>query len=130
MCKYVYVCFIKSIIHVLSFRYKAIPDLVSRVKEVHHQYRLLSRQHDRLKRKIEASADRADVVIDEDLHNDLVAIIADSTTFLEELPPDSFQRIFWQQQIEAAAQKDARRMHWHPLIIRWCLYLRHRLVLH
>ena len=124
MCKYVYVCFIKSIIHVLSFRYKAIPDLVSRVKEVHHQYRLLSRQHDRLKRKIEASADRADVVIDEDLHNDLVAITADSTTFLEELPPDSFQRIFWQQQIEAAAQKDARRMCWHPLMIQWCLYPR------
>ena len=130
MCKYVYVCFIKSIIHVLSFRYKAIPDLVARVKEVHHQYRLLSRQHDRLKRKIEASADRVDVVIDEDLHNDLVAITADSNTFLEELSPDSFQWIFWQQQIEAATQKDARRIRWHPLMIRWCLYLRHRLVLH
>ena len=112
----------------ISFRYKPLPDLVSRVKEVHHQYRLLSRQHDRLRGKIAAAADKANIVVDEETHHDLVAITEDSVNFLDDLPPDSFQRIFWQQQVEAAAQKDSRAMRWHPLMVRWCLYLRHRLV--
>ena len=103
-----------------------MPDLVSRVKEVHHNYRLLSRQHNRLQRKIAAAAEKTNVVVDEEIHNDLVVITADSTKFLDDQPPNSFQRIFWQQQVEAAAQKDSRTMRWHPLMIRWCLYLRHR----
>ena len=112
----------------ISFRYKPLPDLVLRVKEVNYHYRLLAKQHDRLRRKIAAAADKANVVVDEGIHNDLVAITTDSATFLDDLPPDSFQRIFWQQQVEAAAQKDPRAMRWHPLMIRWCLHLRHRLV--
>ena len=39
--------------------------------------------------------------------------------------PDSFQYIFWKQQHKAASLKDARSMKWHPLLIKWCLYLRH-----
>ena len=35
-----------------------------------------------------------------------------------------FQRIFWQQQVLAASKKDARGMRWHPLMIKWCIYLR------
>ena len=79
---------------------------------------------------IAAAADKADVVIDEQTHNDSgdTAITADSAKFLDNLLPDSFQRIFWQQQVEVAAQKDPCTMHWHPLMICWCLYLRHRLV--
>ena len=38
---------------------------------------------------------------------------------------DSLERIFWEQQEKAALVKNARSMKWHPLMIRWCLYLRH-----
>ena len=119
-------CVLSCVIHL--FRYKPLPDLVSQVKEVHHQYRLLSRQHDRLRSKIAAAADRADIIVDKETHKDLVAITTDSAKFLEDLPPDSFQRIFWQQQVDAAAQRDPRAMRWHPLMIRWCLYLCYRSV--
>ena len=101
---------------------------MSRVKEVHHHYRLLLKQHDRLQRKIAAAADKANVIIDEGIQNDLVAITANSVKFIDDLPPDSFKHIFWQQQFEAAAQKDPCTMRWHPLMIRWCLHLRHRSV--
>ena len=40
--------------------------------------------------------------------------------------PDSSQYWFWEQQLNAASCKDARGMRWHPLMIRWCLYLRHQ----
>lgn len=40
-------------------------------------------------------------------------------------PEDTFQHIFWKQKEEAARIKQASSMRWHPLIIKWCLYLRH-----
>ena len=48
-------------------------------------------------------------------------------TVLEAFCPNSFQRVFWEQQLDAASLKDTRGMRWHPLMIRWCLYLRHQL---
>ncbi len=93
---------------------------------MHHQYRVVSKQCDRLKKKIAAAAEVVGVSLDEEAHEDMKAITSESAKFLEELPADSFKRIFWLQQLEAASQKDARTMRWHPLMIRWCLYLRHR----
>ncbi len=39
-------------------------------------------------------------------------------------PPDSFQMIFWNQQ-KQAAERSPKGMRWHPLMIKWCIYLRH-----
>ena len=39
-------------------------------------------------------------------------------------PEGSFQQIFWDQQKQAMKQKDMRGIRWHPLMIRFCLYLR------
>ena len=39
-------------------------------------------------------------------------------------PQGSFRRLFWEEQLKAASQKDPRQMRWHPLIIRWCLNLK------
>ena len=95
---------------------------------MHHNFRIISKQHDRLKKKIASASDASGIIVGEDTHADLVAITSESSNLFEDLPQDSFQRVFWQQQLEAASQKDAQRMRWHPLMIRWCLYLRHRLV--
>jgi len=94
---------------------------------MHHQHRILSKQNDRLKRKIAALSEVVGISLDEDSHNDLKEIVkSESTRFLDDLPAGSIQKIFWQQQVEAASLKNARNMRWHPLMIRWCLYLRHR----
>ena len=45
----------------------------------------------------------------------------------DRLKDGSFQRIFWEQQAEAASRNDNRGMRWHPLMIHWCfLYLQHQ----
>ena len=44
---------------------------------------------------------------------------------LAKFPEGSFQRLFWQQQKKASATPDKRGFRWHPLMIKWCLYLRH-----
>lgn len=40
-------------------------------------------------------------------------------------PPDSFPRLFWEQQ-KQAAKRSPKGMRWHPLMVRWCLYLKHQ----
>ena len=42
----------------------------------------------------------------------------------ESFPEGSFCRLFWSEQMKAAAVKDARQMRWHPTMIRWCLNLK------
>ena len=94
---------------------------------MHHQYRIVSKQNDRLKKKIAAASEAVGLSLDEEVHDDLKEIVTSkSTEFFEGLPAGSFQQIFWQQQVEAASQRNARSMRWHPLMIRWCLYLRFR----
>ena len=41
---------------------------------------------------------------------------------------DSFQHIFWQQQKKSLAKEGSSKKgnRWHPLIIKWCLYLKHQ----
>ena len=58
----------------LSYRYKSLPELVTHVKTVQRQCRLLSKQNERLKQKIATAASKAEVILDEELHADLVAI--------------------------------------------------------
>ena len=44
----------------------------------------------------------------------------------KDYPEHSFPRLFWQQQMQAASVKDTRAIKWHPLMIKWCLYLQHK----
>ena len=39
---------------------------------------------------------------------------------------ESFQALFWEQQLSAATTKNARSIRWHLLLIKWCLYLHHK----
>ena len=41
-------------------------------------------------------------------------------------PPNSFPRVFWEQQLKMATTNDSRGHRWHPLKIKWALYLQHK----
>lgn len=78
--------------------------------------------------KIEEKAEVMGVTLDSDTHADMISMMKSSAGFFENLPEDSFRQLFWSQQLKAASKKNARCMKWHPLMIRWCLSLRHRLI--
>ena len=44
----------------------------------------------------------------------------------QDIEDELFLKVFWMQQMKAASEKNKCSIRWHPLIIRWALYLHHR----
>ncbi len=110
-----------------NYRFLNRTQLVSRLQQTHHQLRLSVKQIDRLKTKIADAVAQKGIQVDEELHSGLQQIMStESSRIANSLTPDSFQQLFWQQQHEAAKKSSAKGMKWHPMMIRWCIYLRHK----
>ena len=58
--------------------------------------------------------------MDETLHDD-------QTEGKRLMESAALQRVFFQQQLESSSKNNACGMMWHPLMIRWCIYLLHQL---
>ena len=109
-----------------NYRYLSSPVKNERLRHLHQLSRASGRQLKRLQEKLEAATETHGLDVDEGLRNSLKEIMmANSGRVGSELTPGSFPTIFWQQQQEAALKKDLRGMRWHPLMVKWCLYLRH-----
>ena len=81
----------------------------------------------RLKDKLQVAANQKGVLLDEADYNDFKELlISESGKISKQYVKDSFEYLFWEQQMKAAQCKDARQMRWHPVIIKWCLYLRNK----
>ena len=81
----------------------------------------------RMKSKLDQVFQLQAVDVDKDMAGDLKTIMEEEEEqiFSDHLE-GSFPHIFWSQQKEAARSKDMRGMRWHPLMIKWCIYLRHQ----
>nr|XP_006814529.1 PREDICTED: uncharacterized protein LOC102801316 [Saccoglossus kowalevskii] len=65
------------------------------------------------------------VFVEKSLQSDFKSIMEDNCgEVIKCFPEDSFQRLFWEEQLKHARCADSRQMRWHPTIIRWCLFLR------
>jgi len=80
-----------------------------------------------LEKKIsEYTAKDGGIHLYQELHDDMEQIILDSTDYIyHSYQPGTFQHLFWEQQKKADSLQDNRSIKWHPLVIKWCLYLRH-----
>ena len=79
----------------------------------------------KLKLRVE-NLSKEGVEVDSDSHEDLLAIMKEnSEKVVAKYPDNSFARLFWSQQLKAAQQKSSKSMRWHPVMVRWCIYLRH-----
>ena len=103
-------------------------EIVNRLDVLNQSHRNLMRQVSRLKEKIALAAENTGIVLDEESDH-LIRDTITSNVVIEhfkDLPRESFQHVFWQQQVEASSKPNMRNMRWHPLMIRWCLYLRYK----
>ena len=67
------------------------------------------------------------IAVDGNMHSDLASIIElHHSEVTAQHAPGSFARVFWEQQRKAAQLKDSRGMRWHPMMIKWAIYLHYR----
>lgn len=105
-----------------NYRYLNSPELRERLHNSRKQNHILGRKIEQLKCKVEKLSQSAGVALDSHLNSDLQTIIAENNDKLAH-PPDSFARIFWDQQRESL-QKHPKQMRWHPMMIKWCIHLK------
>ena len=101
-------------------------EISQRMKNLHDELCKIRKKQRRLKQLIEDSVDTHGVILDDCLHNDFKQMVKECEVQMEGATPNSFKWVFWQQQMDAASETDSRGMRWHPLMIRWCIYLRHQ----
>ena len=110
-----------------NYRFLSSPEKIERLKQLHHQNRICTKQLARLKLKLEEVIYQRGVTIDDEMSTDLCSIMNEEQQHVEkEFSEGSFQRIFWDQQREVTTKRDPRGIRWHPLMIKFCLYLRHQ----
>ncbi len=98
-----------------------------RMRKLHDSVRQSEKEVQYLKAQLEEAVETRSIPIDANIDEDLHAVMkSESSKILEEFPEGSFRRLFWQQQLDAASKKDKRGMRWDPLMVKWCLYLRHK----
>ena len=105
-----------------NYRYLHSPELRERLHNSRKENRTLNRKINQLKQKIDKQTQSSGITLDSNLNSDMQAIMQDNDTILSH-PPDSFAKIFWEQQKESL-QKHPKQMRWHPMMIKWCIHLR------
>ena len=102
------------------------PEKNERISRLHDTARVAKQRIGRLEARLKKEIDDMGEVIDKDTHQELHSIMSDHESLVHQsFPPDYFGRLFWDQQSKALQAKTASAMRWHPLMIKWCLYLRH-----
>ena len=110
----------------VNYHFLSTPEKVDWLQRLHTLQRETKQQLVRLKWKLAQAIEQRGLIMDETTHHDLQHIVNENTSSIAEaFPENSFQWLFWEQQQQSLQLKGARSMRWHPLIIKWCLYLRH-----
>ena len=110
-----------------NYRFLTSPEKVKRLQILHREVRITQKKLFRLREKLEEKIATQAILIDEDTDADMRTVMAEEEGQLfKRFPEGFFQRLFWEEQKKAAAKKNMCEVHWHPLMIKFCLYLRHQ----
>lgn len=110
----------------VNYRYLSSPEKVDKIQRLHTLQKHTKQQLERVSARLSQSIQESGIEVDDATHADLIAISQDNSTDIDATcPVNSFKKLFWDQQRKAASLSNARSMRWHPLMVKWCLYLRH-----
>jgi len=108
------------------YSYLSTPETHLRMRNLHAAVVKQSREFGTIRKRLERHFSTSGVRIEGDTQNGIIELLklykseaVDSKNKEEE----SFKSIFWSQQILNASQTNKKQIRWHPLIIRWALYL-------
>ena len=109
-----------------NYRFLSKDELTDRLRATHTLQRNTQQKLERLRERIVETVEKNGVEVDEETNDDLLKVMETcSKDGLVKHPQDSIQHVFWQQQLQCARLANPRQRRWHPLMIKWALYLRH-----
>ena len=109
-----------------NYRYLTSDDMCERLKRMHQEFVRSRRDVEKLKKRVEALIEERGTTVEDDLDNHLTQIMTTKSKEVESMFEEgTFGRVFWEAQKRALSVKKLSAMRWDPVIIRWCLYLRH-----
>ena len=115
----------ESVTSKVNFTHLNTPEKQRRYTNLRTQLKTTEKQMERLKDKIDHMMKLNGVDLGPETHEDFKSIMTDMTEDVRQKhPPESFERVFWEQQLVALNKKDRRQIRWHPAIIKWCLHLK------
>ena len=118
---------ITSAVSHTNFRYLTTPEKDQRLRELHSHHRNTTKRLKRVEDKLAVTIKERGISVDKGMHCDLRQIMEEfNNKVTSDHPIGSLSRVFWEQQLKAVSCNDQRQMRWHPLIVKWCLYLRHQ----
>ena len=92
-------------------------------------HRALKSSHQKVKRlqaKVDNLIASQSVCLQDDDAADISRVITEMSPVVEEsFPPNTPQRLLWDQQKRFNSLRDKRQMRWHPLVIRFALNLKY-----
>ena len=84
------------------------------------------REIEKLRKHVEMLIEEQGTTVEDDLDDHLTQIMVTKSKEVESMFEEgTFGRVFWDAQKRALSVKKLSAMQWDPVIIRWCLYLRH-----
>ena len=109
-----------------NYGYLTSAEKNERMSRLHQENRKLNAKVTQLQEKLSAITERDGITLSDELHNDMKKMASACTKQVySSYPEGSFQRLFWDQQVKASEYSNPKSMKWHPLFVKWCLYLRH-----
>ena len=105
-----------------NYRFLSSLEKLQRLKNLHTAYSAEHQKVIRLSQQIDTLMQKRGVEVDEEIHDYLLETISAN---VNQQSTSQFSNVFWESQCKAASLNNAKSMRWHPLMIRWCLYLRH-----
>lgn len=108
----------------VNYRYLTPPQLASWHQNIHHENCLIRKQCQWLILKLQDDCQWRGVDVDDATHEGLTDVC--ETAWWQTFPSQFVSELFRKQQQEASTKSDSRGRRWHPLVIRWCLYIHHR----
>ncbi|XP_077865085.1 uncharacterized protein LOC144350905 [Saccoglossus kowalevskii] len=106
-----------------NFRYLDKTQLHARATNLQRERSNVKKSLDRIVKRLISTEG---ISVEKPLQSDLKTIMeVHSKDVTKAYSEDSFQRLFWEEQLRHAKCADSRQMRWHPTIIRWCLSLRY-----
>ena len=109
-----------------SYKSLSTAEKDERLRNVSHSLKISQQKVRRLKVKLESLIEKEGISLAEDDATDISAVFSEvNSTVDKNFPPDTPQRVFWDQQLKYNSLKNKKQMKWHPLVVRFALNLKY-----